>query len=182
MCLILDVLSMHINSTRLLITIESKRSGSMRNLLQKNFTKKHRNRIVFQGSLGILVILALLLAACGGSSTNGSSAAPTTGQVPQSGNSSSQGSTSSSGQTSKSSSFSVPQYLIKSFQVNMLIKDTLHVASELQSSISTTDPRSTSAGIDYEQTGDNLYLLSLTFSLTYPHNPHIEHYLLAYPH
>src|SRR5260370_27545326 len=131
----------------------------MRNLLQKNFTKKHCNRIVFQGSLGILVILALLLAACGGSSNSstGTSAAPSNGSVPQSGNSSSQGSSSSSGRTSKSPSFSGPQYLIKSLQVNMLIKDTRQVASELQSWISTTDPRSTSAGIDSEQTADKLY-------------------------
>src|SRR5260370_27738789 len=121
MFIILDVLIKHNHSTRQLITIKSKRSGSMRNLLQKNFAKKHRNRIVFQGSLGILVILALLLAACGGSSTNGSSAAPTTGQVPQSGNSSSQVSTSSSGQTSKSSRFSAPQQLINSFQLTLII-------------------------------------------------------------
>src|SRR5713226_4551237 len=152
----------------------------MRNLLQKNFTKKHRNRIVFQGSLGILVILALLLAACGGSSTNGSSAAPTTGQVPQSGKSSSQGSNSSSGQTSKSPSFSGPQYLIKSLQVNMQVKDTRQVASELQSWIATTDPRSTSAGIDYEQTDNNLYTVAMTFSVTSTQYTQIEEYLAGY--
>src|SRR6266852_8920906 len=152
----------------------------MRNLLQKNFSKKHRNRFVFQGSLGILVILALLLAACGGSSTNGSSAAPTTGQVPQSGKSSSQGSNSSSGQTSKSPSFSGPQYLIKSLQVNMLVKDTRQVASDLQSWIATTDPRSTSAGIDYEQTYDNLYNVTMTFSVTSAQYTQIEEYLAGY--
>jgi hypothetical protein len=154
----------------------------MCNLLQKNFTKKHRNRFVFQGSLGILVILALLLAACGGSSnsSSGTSAATTAGQVPQSGNSPSQGSNSSSGQTSKSSSFSGQQYLIKSLQVNMLIKDTRQVASELQSWISTTDPRSTSAGIDYEQTGDNLYSVTMTFSVTSAQYTQIEEYLAGY--
>jgi len=154
----------------------------MRNLLQKNFTKKHRNRFVFQGSLGILVILALLLAACGGSSNSsaGSSMAPVHTAAQQSGNSSSQGSNSSSGQTSKTPSFSGPQYLIKSLQVNMLIKDTRQVASELQSWISTTDPRSTSAGIDYEQTGDNLYSVTMTFSVTSPQYTQIEEYLAGY--
>lgn len=156
----------------------------MRNLLQKNFTKKHRNRFVFHGSLGILVILALLLAACGGSSNTSAgtttAAAPSNGSVPQSGSSSSQGSNSSSGQTSKTPSFSGPQYLIKSLQVNMLVKDTRQVASELQSWISTTDPSSTSAGIDYEQTGDNLYSVTMTFSVTSAQYTQIEEYLAGY--
>jgi Domain of unknown function (DUF4349) len=158
----------------------------MCNLLQKKFAKKHRNRIVFHGSLGILVILALLLAACGssttsaGSSTNGSSMAPVTTAAQQSGNSSSQGSNSSSGQTRKSPRFPGQQYLIKSLQVSMLVKDTRQVASELQSWVSTTDPSSTSAGIDYEQTGDNLYSVSMTFSVTSTQYTQIEEYLAGY--
>lgn len=152
----------------------------MRNLLQKNFTKKHRNRFVFQGSLGILVILALLLAACGGSSSAGTASVPSNTAAQQSGSSSSQGSNSSSGQKSKSSSFSGQQYLIKSLQVNMLVKDTRQVASELQSWISTTDPSSTSAGIDYEQTGDNLYSVTMTFSVTSAQYTQIEEYLAGY--
>jgi len=154
----------------------------MRNLLQKNFTKKHCSRFVFQGSLGILVILALLLAACGGSSNSsaGTSMAPVNTAAQQSGSSSSQGSNSSSGQTSKTPSFSGPQYLIKSLQVNMLVKDTRQVASELQSWISTTDPSSTSAGIDYEQTGDNLYSVTMTFSVTSAQYTQIEEYLAGY--
>lgn len=154
----------------------------MCNLLQKKFAKMHRNRIVFHGGLGILVILALLLVACGGSSTAGTttSAAPSNGPIQHSGNSSSQGSNSSSGQTRKSPRFLGQQYLIKSLQVSMLVKDTRQVASELQSWVSTTDPSSTSAGIDYEQTGDNLYSVSMTFSVTSTQYTQIEEYLAGY--
>src|SRR6266566_3306506 len=157
-----------------------KRSYTMRNLLKKHATEKYRNRIVLQGSLGILVILALLLVACGGSTTSGGSAAPMAAPIRQSGNSSSQGSGSSSGKPTNSSTSIGPQYLIKALQVNMLVKDTRQVASELQSWIATTDPRSTSVGIDYEQTGDNLYTVTMTFSVTSTQYPQIEEYLAGY--
>src|SRR3989442_12069971 len=157
-----------------------KRSYTMRNLLKKNDTKKYRNRIVLQGSLGMLVILALLLAACGGATTTGNSAVQTSAPAQQSGSSSSQGSTTSSGQSTKTSSSIGPQYLIKSLQVNMLVKDTRQAASDLQSWIATTDPRSTSAGIDYEQTYDNLYNVTMTFSVTSAQYTQIEEYLAGY--
>jgi Domain of unknown function (DUF4349) len=149
----------------------------MFNLQKKNDTKTYRNRIVLQGSLGMLVILALLLAACGGATTTGSSAVPASNSS-QSG--SSQGSTSSSGQSTKSSSSFGPQYLIKSLQVNMLVKDTRQVASDLQSWIATADPRSTSAGINYEQTYDNFYNVTMTFSVTSTQYTQIEEYLAGY--
>ena len=70
--------------------------------------------------------------------------------------------------------------LIKSLQVNMLVKDTRQAASDLQSWIATTDPRSTSAGIDYEQTYDNLYNVTMTFSVTSTQYTQIEEYLAGY--
>ena len=157
----------------------------MRDLLEKNFMKSNRKRLTLQGSLGILFILALLLAACGaGTSTAGSSSGsvPTSAHAPaqQSGSSSSQGSTSSSSKGSSSSASYGPQHLIKSLQVNMQVKDTRQVASNLQSWISTTDSRSSSAGIDYEQTGDNLYTVSMTFSVESTEYTQIEEYLAGY--
>ena len=62
----------------------------------------------------------------------------------------------------------------------MQVKDTRQVASNLQSWISTTDPRSSSAGIDYEQTGDNLYTVSMTFSVESTNYTQIEEYLAGY--
>ena len=152
----------------------------MRNLMKKNVTKRNRNRLVFGGSLGILIILALLLAACGGVSSSENSGASVNAPAHQAVNTSSQGSSSSSGQTTKSSTSFGPQYLIKSLQVNMLVKDTRQVASDLQSWIATTDPRSTSAGIDYEQTYDNLYNVTMTFSVTSAQYTQIEEYLAGY--
>jgi hypothetical protein len=169
-------------SAHLFIAI--KRSGSMRDLLKKNFVKSNRKRVTLQGSLGILFILALFLAACGGASTSGASysSVPTSANAPaqQSGSSSSQGSTSSSSKRSSSSASYGPQYLIKSLQVNMQVKDTRQVASNLQSWISTTDPNSSSAGMDYEQTGDNLYTVSMTFSVESTNYTQIEEYLAGY--
>ena len=157
----------------------------MRDLLKKNFVKGNRKRLTLQGSLGILFILALLLAACGagGSTTAGSSgstAAPVNAPGQQSGSSSSQGSTTSSSQKSNSSASYGPQYLIKSLQVNMQVRDTRQVARDLQSWISTADPRSSSAGMDYEQTGDNLYTVSMTFSVESTEYTQIEEYLAGY--
>src|SRR5215470_9984996 len=169
-------------SAHLFISI--KRSGSMRDLLEKNFMKSNRKRVTLQGSLGILFILALLLAACGagGASTVTSSgvAASANAPVQQSGSSSSHGSTSSSSKGSSSSASYGSQYLIKSLQVNMQVRDTRQVASNLQSWISTTDPNSSSAGIDYEQTGDNLYTVSMTFSVESRDYTQIEEYLAGY--
>jgi hypothetical protein len=159
----------------------------MRDLLGKNFVKSNRKRVTLQGSLGILFILALLLTACGaGSSAVTSGSVPTSAHVPAqlSGSSSSQGSSTNSGTTSSQKSSSSasygPQYLIKSLQVNMQVKDTRQVASNLQSWISTTDSRSSSAGIDYEQTGDNLYTVSMTFSVESTEYTQIEEYLAGY--
>jgi hypothetical protein len=62
----------------------------------------------------------------------------------------------------------------------MLVKDTRRVASDLQSWIATADPRSSSAGIDYEQVGDNLYTVTMTFSVTSTQYTQIEEYLAGY--
>jgi hypothetical protein len=148
----------------------------MRDLLKKNFVKSNRKRIILQGSLGILFILAFLLTACGSATTTGSSsgvAAPANAPAQQPGSSSSK-------KGSSSSASYGPQYLIKSLQVNMQVKDTRQVASNLQSWISTADSRSSSAGIDYEQTGANLYTVSMTFSVESIAYTQIEEYLAGY--
>jgi hypothetical protein len=152
----------------------------MRNLMKKNVSKQHRNRLVCGGSLGMLIILAFLLVACGGASYSENSGASVHAPVRQAASTSSQGSSTLSGLNTKSSTSFGPQYLIKSLQVNMLVKDTRQVASDLQSWITTTDPRSTSTGIDYEQTYGNLYTVNMTFSVTSTQYTQIEEYLASY--
>ncbi len=154
----------------------------MRNLMGKRVAKQYRNRLFIGGSLGLLTVVALLLVACGGASSESAGVA-TNAPVHQAARTTASGSSqdsSSSGQNTKSSTSIGPQYLIKSLQVNMLVKDTRQTASGLQSWIATTDPRSSSAGIDYEQVYDNLYAVNMTFTVSSTQYPLIEQYLAGY--
>jgi hypothetical protein len=136
-------------------------------------------------SLFAIVILALLVAACGGASagsTNGP-AIPVNGPVQSSANSS--GSASSSGPTtsspSSSSAGTSQQYLIKSFNINMEVKDTRRVAADLQAWISATDPLSLVTNVNYQEVDNNLYSVTLAFSVQASLFPSIENYLNTYP-
>jgi len=134
--------------------------------------------------LGSLLLLAILIAACGGATTGG-------GSVPQNApaRSAQGGAAGAGGQSSGSQnkqSYSVPQaptgpqYLIKALRVDMQVKDTMQVATDLQSWVSTTDPRSSTGGIDYQQVGDNLYNVSITFTVQATLYPQVEHYFASY--
>jgi Domain of unknown function (DUF4349) len=150
------------------------------------FSKQRTWRSLWSG--GFLLLL-LLLAGCGGSSANttGSSAsmAPMAPDL-QSQHVLSTGSTDSSTNSSSTSkqvqlpAASGPQYLIKTLKVSMIVKDTRGVADAIQAWISATDPRSSTAGSDYEATGDNLYNVSLTFSVQAAMYPQIYNYLRDY--
>lgn len=72
------------------------------------------------------------------------------------------------------------RYLIKSLKVSMQVKDTLATANDLQAWINSVDPQSSSAGTDYEQDGNNLYNVTLTFSVQATLYPQIYHYLQNY--
>ncbi len=139
--------------------------------------------------LVILVLLSILLAACG--STAGPSVADTNSSsmpanVPQrsvGSTSMSAGSSSTSGQnkdTTTTPTLIGPQYLIKNLKVNLAVKDTRNVANDLQTWISTTDPQSSSAGLDYEPAANNLYNVTLAFSVQASIYPQIQHYLSNY--
>ena len=129
-------------------------------------------------SLSAILLLAILLAACGAeaTSTNGASM-PVSGPAQSSNNSN--GSTSSS--TSKSSTGTTQQYLIKSFNINMQVKDTRRVAADLQAWISATDPQSLVTNVNYQQVDNNLYSVTLAFSVQASLFPGIESYLNTYP-
>ncbi len=134
------------------------------------FVKKH---VVFS----TLLLFTVFLAACGGSGASNSagSAGGITKSAP-SNTGSAQGS-----RGSQQGSNDIPaQYLIKTLKVGMSVKDTTKAADALQSWITTTDTRATSAGINYDQIGDNLYNVSLTFSVQSTLYPQIERYLRDY--
>jgi hypothetical protein len=137
--------------------------------------------------LGSIIPLLAILAACGGAQTSAGTAS--TGAVdasqrntaaqpasaPLSNNNNAQT------QQGKSANFIGPQYLIKSLKVTMEVNDTRQVANDLQSWVSNTDPRATSAGMDYEQTGNNLFNITMTFSVQANIYPQIQQYLGNYP-
>ncbi len=132
-----------------------------------------------------LLLLTVFIASCGGGSTStaGSATSATTGGSGASSNgsgSSTTGSSSSQGQQ-KQNVDSPAQYLIKSLKVSMNVKDTTKAADALQTWITTTDTSASSAGITYEQAdNNNLYNVSLTFSVRSTLYPQIESYLRDY--
>ena len=121
-----------------------------------------------------LVILAVLVAGCGAESTAGTTSSGVNhgSSIPAPTNANSQKSTAPGG---------TQQYLIKSLNITMEVKDTQKVASDLQSWMSTTDPLSTAENINYQQVGDNLFNISMTFSVQATLYPRIESYLNSYP-
>lgn len=143
--------------------------------------KNHSRRFILL--YGSLVMLALLLVACGGSTSSGAtnSSASMPGNYPQSSQHSAGGQ--ASGNTSNPSSASYgPRYLVKTLQVDMAVKDTVQAANDLQSWIQTADPHATSAGLTYQQdpANNNLYDISLTFSVEAADYPQVESYLSSY--
>lgn len=141
-----------------------------------------KNRHFFIFLLPGLLIAGLLLAACGGAS--GSATSTNSADMPaQSSGAGNTGGTSQGAQpapSGKPSSSYGPQYLIKALQINMQVKDTRQVASDLQQWINTTDTHSTSAGMNYQQVGDNLYNVTMSFSVQASLYTQIEEYLAGY--
>lgn len=128
-----------------------------------------------------IVVLAAILAACGGS-TAASSGTASSGSLPAQNTSAHTLAKSSAGGPSSSSSTSATsQYLIKSLNISMEVKDTQKVAMDLQNWITTTDPQALATNVNYEQIGDNQYNVSLTFSVQASLFPRIESYLNSYP-
>lgn len=72
-----------------------------------------------------------------------------------------------------------PQYLIKSLNVGMAVKDTRATADDLSSWIAATDPKAQSAGATYSQDADQ-YAVSLNFQVEASIYPQIKSYLASY--
>jgi hypothetical protein len=132
-----------------------------------------------------LVLLVLLFAGCGGSSAASSpSSSLENVQNPknvQNPSSSLNVSKSANGSNQETSASDVgPQYLVKALNIDMQVKNTRNVANSIQTWITTTDPHATSSGTNYQQAGDNLYDISLTFSVQATIYPQIYQYLRDY--
>src|SRR6266699_6664248 len=125
-----------------------------------------------------LVVLMVIVAGCGGATTSAGSGSANSANIPPGASSNNQG---SSSQPKHSSSGGVQRYLIKTLNISMQVKDTQKVAADLQTWISATDPLSTATNIQYDPVGDNLYNVTMTFSVQASLYPRIEGYLNAYP-
>lgn len=131
-----------------------------------------------------LLLLTLFIASCGGgfsTATAGSTSNTSGGSGGTSSSGSGPSTTGSSTQGQQKQNVDQPaQYLIKTLKVSMNVKDTTKAADALQTWITTTDTSASSAGITYEQADNNLYNVSLTFSVRSTLYPQIEHYLRDY--
>lgn len=133
----------------------------------------------------ILIIFSIVLSACGGGASTASSAGVMNSSshaaagVGTSSQYSSLQSSKNAGNTSNAG-VDTPQYLIKSLNVILQVKDTRQAAIQLQSWMSATDPHSSSAGTNYQQVGNNLYNVSLTFSVQSTLYPRVYTYLQNY--
>ncbi len=139
----------------------------------------------------LAAMLALSLAGCGGQQAGTAALGPAHSVLSNgstsSGSQSGAGATtagappSASGSDSKASQNLGPGvYLIKSLQVNLATQDPRQSATDLQQWIGATDPRSQSAGVDYEQQDDGTYTVQMTFSVQAALYPQIETYLAGY--
>jgi Domain of unknown function (DUF4349) len=124
--------------------------------------------------LCIVVLLALFVAGCGGALTSSSGSNGASIPAPAAHNA-------ASSSNQQKTPGRAQQYLIKTLNITMEVKDTQRVANDLQSWISSTDPLSTAQNINYEQVGDNLYNVSMAFSVQASLFPRIESYLNNYP-
>ena len=124
-----------------------------------------------------LPILALLVAACGGSTTSAGAGANSGGSIPSAMNQLN----APTQNNNKSSALAGSLYLIKSLNITMEMKDTQQAAADLQSWIISTDPLATADNINYQQAGNNLYNITISFSVEASLYPRIENYLNTYP-
>jgi Domain of unknown function (DUF4349) len=131
---------------------------------------KHRWQVLFVVGMVMMAAAVVACAGAGGSNTSssGNGAEPITAP-------------SKANQQKSVTPHSPQQYLIKSLNITMEVKDTQRVASDLQAWISTSDPLSTAENINYQQVGDNLYNISMSFSVQATLYPRIESYLNSYP-
>ncbi|HEU4783000.1 MAG TPA: DUF4349 domain-containing protein, partial [Ktedonobacterales bacterium] len=127
------------------------------------------------GVVSALIALTVL-AGCGSSMSNGPAAAglPSNSSAGQSVYG--PAATAGSGQSNTSG----PQYLIKTLSVSMTFSDTRAIAADLQRWVAATDPRSSSAGVTYQEQSSNRYQITMTFSVAATAYPQVFSYLAGY--
>ena len=145
---------------------------------------------------GLVAILGITLAACGGPSAVPSTASH--GALTAGSSRSSNASNTSAGaaapnvaagsnipagsnsQKTSPASDSGAQYLSKTLSVSLAVKDPVRTSADLRSYLTSTDPKATSTGGSVEQQGDNTYIVQMVYSVQATLYPQIEQYLEGY--
>ena len=146
----------------------------------KGILKAGNKRIVrVVMGLGIIV---LVLAGCGAGSAQTTASNAASNNAPVMGvHTTTQGQQSNGGSSTSSSTGKYgPQYLQKSLQITMEVRDTRQAADEIQQWLGSSDPQATSGGTDYESAGGNQYNVTLTFLVDIDHYTQVEGYLRDY--
>jgi hypothetical protein len=148
-----------------------------------------QSKVLFLFSF-LMLVSVVFLAACGSGAAATSNAASSmqSAHAPvqkESAAGSSQSSSSSATDTSSSADASSqstgPAYLIKTLNVTMQVQNTRQVAATMAGWISSTDPRSTSAGAQITQGADaNTYNVQLTYDVRATLYPKVYDYLRDY--
>ncbi len=123
--------------------------------------------------------LAIVVAGCGGASTSTmTSGSANSASIPMTAPQQAHSATQSQ---SKNLALTGQLYLIKSLNIAMELKVPQQAASDLQAWITTTDSLATADNINYQQVGNNLYNITMSFSVQATLYPRIESYLNSYP-
>ena len=128
-----------------------------------------------------LLILVVILAACGGASNAGTTSPANhqgSGSQPVA---STPGASGGGGSPTLPNGTPVNAYLIRSLSVGLLVNKPLDAEHQITQDILAADPLAQAAGEDISQQDDGSYLVAMTFSVSSPKYDTVKAYLNAFP-
>ncbi len=128
-----------------------------------------------------LLLLALVVAACGGAAgTANSSAFSDRGQPAATAGAGNAGSSGSSGTPTLPNGTPVNAYLIRSLSVNLTVNKPLDAERQLNQDVFAIDPQAQAAGEQIKQQSDGSYTVALTFAVSAAKYDSVKRYLSGF--